>query len=177
MREEPGVLGGEHRLPGHGGHAVERHPPGARAVSGAHFAQRPPFAVGDDDGSRRNGLAQLARQRRPGDRDRDRDQCQRQRRDRDRQHPEAIRQQAYDPASAAKTSEAIRQQAYDLVLGEGEHGLTHQDFGVGRATFGAAGPTVKRVAAVLPRTSGAYMHSARVGGTTKSPGVVARARY
>ena len=37
-------------------------------------------------------------------------------------------------------------------------------------------PTTKRVAADAPQTSGEYMHSARVGGTTKSPGVVARAR-
>jgi hypothetical protein len=36
--------------------------------------------------------------------------------------------------------------------------------------------TSKVAAAVRPNDSGSYMHSARVGGTTKRPGVVARAR-
>jgi len=45
------------------------------------------------------------------------------------------------------------------------------------ATATLAGPpTTKRVAAEAPQTSGEYMQAARVGGTTKSPGVVARAR-
>ena len=55
---------------------------------------------------------------------------------------------------------------------QGEHGRRDpEDAPLHRALTTNVAP------AVLPKVSGSYMHSARVGGTTNVPWVVARARY
>ncbi len=137
-------------------------PPRARAVARPHLAKGSPVAIFHDHRARGGRRSKLLGQRGRGH-DRAEDAGERQRRGRS---PPPPLQERGDRA----TRRPLHERGDDA-----SHPLLH-DGVLGRQGFGAAGPTVNRVAPVRPQTSGEYMHSARVGGTTKSPGVVARAR-
>ncbi len=145
----------------------------ARVPSSARTSRRvPAVPIGDDERPAGRAFSQLTGQRRRQHRGRhgaaeETDEA-----------PPSLQHHQRPPTGARRSDESTGAQATIPIFTKATNPeLAHHCSAFARTTFGVAGPTVNRVAAVRPRTSGAYMHSARVGGTTKSPGVVARARY
>ena len=66
---------------------------------------------------------------------------------------------------------------HQLLPVHGDHRSRHASRGVVVASTREGYSTISRSVEVRPNVSGEYISSARVGGTTNEPGVVARATY
>jgi hypothetical protein len=173
-REAP-VLGGEQRALDAIAERVERHPAGAGAVARAELAEHDAVAIADH---RRHvaagGLAELRRQRRERGGDREQEPGG----DEQRGRPAEGAQQRPEDAPRGARPDRPGERGERGAPASGGRAQAHRGGRAGAAPAGAAAraSTWMRSAPERPKTSGVYISSARVGGSTNAPSVVARAR-